>query len=113
MSRGDSHKDQEIDDSPEDTETENNPNEIDLDLEEDEELTPPLPPLLDLKQPRPNRMASMANANAVSKDVSEANLRDISGLREPLYSDLKSSLNRLNNTVHWKSSTLERKKSAE
>ena len=113
VSRGDSHKDQELDDSPEDTETENNPNEIDLDLEEDEELTPPLPPLLDLKQPRPNRMASMANANAVSKDVSEANLRDISGLREPLYSDLKSSLNRLNNTVHWKSSTLERKKSAE
>ena len=94
-----------ITDSAEDddeTETEN-PNE---DLDHDD-LTPPM---LDLK--RSHRMASMAGS---AKDVSnEANLRDISGLREPLYSDLKSSLNRLNNSVHWKkSSTLERKKSSD
>ena len=112
----DSHKDQmELEDSPDDTETEN-PNE-DLGCEEDEEedmeeLTPPPPLQLDLKM-RPassHRMASMGSAKDL---VSEANLRDISGLREPLYSDLKSSLNRLNNTVHWKSSTLERKKSSD
>ena len=94
-----------ITDSAEDedeTETEN-PNEIDL----DEDLTPPM---LELK--RSHRMASMGSAKDIVNH--EANLRDISGLREPLYSDLKTSLNRLNNSVHWKkSSTLERKKSSD
>ena len=88
--------------SPEDTDDaeEGHPHDDDS-----EELTPPLPPQLELK--RHHR----SSLNSIKDSVVEAavNLRDISGLREPLYTDLKPPPN---HTVHWNTlERLERKKS--